>query len=84
MDGRSPFDFIHGKPVNFIFRRQDIERRIKELDFSNVRPTLKDAVAGDITAALPYRSLTNILGFIHEKHINLLYSHYKRHRHKSS
>ena len=36
----------------------------KELDFSNVRPTLKDAVAGDITAALPYRSLTNILGFI--------------------
>lgn len=36
----------------------------KELDFSNVKPTLKDAVAGDITAALPYRSLTNILGFI--------------------
>lgn len=36
----------------------------KELDFSNVKPTLKDAVAGDITAAMPYRSLTNILGFI--------------------
>ena len=35
-----------------------------ELDFSNVKPTLKDAVAGDITAAMPYRSLTNILGFI--------------------
>lgn len=36
----------------------------KELNFSNVKPTLKDAVAGDITAAMPYRSLTNILGFI--------------------
>lgn len=36
----------------------------KELAFSNVKPTLKDAVAGDITAAMPYRSLTNILGFI--------------------
>ena len=28
------------------------------------KPTLKDAVAGDITAAMPYRSLTNILNFI--------------------
>jgi len=36
----------------------------KELDQSNLRPTLPDAVAGDITAALPYRSMTNILGFI--------------------
>ena len=27
----------------------------KELAFSNVRPTLPDAVAGDITAAMPYR-----------------------------
>ena len=31
---------------------------------SNVRPTLPDAVAGDITAAMPYRAMTNILNFI--------------------
>lgn len=36
----------------------------KELSFSNVRPTLVDAVAGDITAALPYRTMISILGFI--------------------
>ena len=36
----------------------------KELAFSNVRPTLKDAVAGDITAAMPYRSMINIINFI--------------------
>ena len=36
----------------------------KELMQSNVRPTLPDAVAGDITAAMPYRTLTNILNFI--------------------
>ena len=36
----------------------------KELSQSNVRPTLPDAVAGDITAAIPYRTMTNIIGFI--------------------
>lgn len=36
----------------------------KELAFSNVRPSLPDAVAGDITAAMPYRAMTNIIGFI--------------------
>ena len=36
----------------------------KELQQSNVRPTLPDAVAGDITAAMPYRTLTSILNFI--------------------
>ncbi|MGN1099242.1 MAG: NAD(P)/FAD-dependent oxidoreductase, partial [Christensenellales bacterium] len=36
----------------------------KELVRSNVKPTLSDAVAGDITAAMPYRSLTNIVNFI--------------------
>ena len=36
----------------------------KELAFSNVRPTLPDAVAGDITAAMPYRSMINIINFI--------------------
>lgn len=36
----------------------------KELMHSNVRPTLPDAVAGDITAAMPYRAMTNILNFI--------------------
>ena len=35
-----------------------------ELSQSNLRPSLKDAVAGDITAAMPYRAMTNILGFI--------------------
>ncbi len=36
----------------------------KELSFSNVKPTLPDAVAGDITAAMPYRTMTNIINFI--------------------
>lgn len=36
----------------------------KELSRSNVRPTLLDAVAGDITAAMPYRAMVNIIGFI--------------------
>ena len=36
----------------------------KELVQSNVRPTLPDAVAGDITAAMPYRAMVNIINFI--------------------
>lgn len=36
----------------------------KELSQSNIKPTLKDAVAGDITAAMPYRAMTNIIEFI--------------------
>lgn len=36
----------------------------KELSRSNLRPTLVDAVAGDITAAMPYRAMTNIINFI--------------------
>ena len=36
----------------------------KELSQSNLRPTLPDAVAGDITSAMPYRAMTNIIGFI--------------------
>lgn len=36
----------------------------KELMQSNLRPTLPDAVAGDITAAMPYRAMTNIINFI--------------------
>ena len=36
----------------------------KELDRSNVRPTLPDAVAGDITSALPYRPMTSIVAFM--------------------
>lgn len=35
-----------------------------ELDNSNVRPTLPDAVAGDITSAMPYRPMLNIINFI--------------------
>ncbi len=37
----------------------------KELARSNVKPTLADAVAGDITAAMPYRAMINIINFIH-------------------
>ena len=37
----------------------------KELNQSNVKPTLPDAVAGDITAAMPYRAMINIINFIH-------------------
>ncbi len=36
----------------------------KELAQSNLKPTLPDAVAGDITAAMPYRSMMNIINFI--------------------
>ena len=36
----------------------------KDLGKSNVKPTLVDAVAGDITAALPYRAMLNIINFI--------------------
>ena len=36
----------------------------RELFRSNLRPTLPDAVAGDITAAMPYRAMTNIVNFI--------------------
>ena len=36
----------------------------EELAQSNVRPTLPDAVAGDITAAMPYRAMMNIINFI--------------------
>ena len=36
----------------------------KEIEQSNLKPTLPDAVAGDITAAIPYRAMTNIINFI--------------------
>ena len=36
----------------------------KELNQSNLKPTLPDAVAGDITAAMPYRAMVNIINFI--------------------
>ena len=36
----------------------------EELSQSNVRPTLPDAEAGDITAAMPYRAMMNIINFI--------------------
>lgn len=35
-----------------------------ELYNSNVRPTLTDAVAGDITSAMPYRTMISIINFI--------------------
>ncbi len=36
----------------------------KELSQSNVQPTIPDAVAGDITSAMPYRAMLNIINFI--------------------
>lgn len=36
----------------------------RELSRSNLKPTLPDAVAGDITAAMPYRAMMNIINFI--------------------
>lgn len=36
----------------------------KELDQTNVKITLPDAVAGDLTSAIPYRPMMNILNFI--------------------
>ena len=38
----------------------------EDLMRSNVKPTLQDAVAGDITSAMPYRSMLSILNFIEE------------------
>lgn len=35
-----------------------------ELNRSNITPTLPDAIAGDITAAMPYRTMTDIIEFI--------------------
>ena len=35
-----------------------------ELERSNVKPTLTDAIAGDITSAMPYRTMLNIINFI--------------------
>ena len=40
------------------------KRTWQDLTRSNVRPTLPDAVAGDLTAAMPYRTLMNIIKFI--------------------
>ena len=37
----------------------------EEMDRGNLKPTLPDAVAGDITAAIPYRTMTNIINFIY-------------------
>ena len=37
----------------------------EELSRSNIVPSLPDAVAGDVTAAMPYRAMTNIINFIH-------------------
>ena len=36
----------------------------EELARSNLKPTLPDAVAGDITAAMPYRAMVNIIAFM--------------------
>lgn len=41
----------------------------KELDESSLRPTLTDAVAGDITSAMPYRPMLSILNFIKQMDI---------------
>lgn len=35
-----------------------------ELNRSNVKPTLPDAIAGDITSAMPYRAMLSIINFI--------------------
>ena len=49
-----------------------------ELAQSNVKPTLKDAVAGDITAAMPYRAMTNIIEFI--KMLDMVVPGFHRHQ----
>ena len=36
----------------------------EELSRTNLKPTLTDAVAGDITSAIPYRTMISILNFI--------------------
>ncbi|MCR5608536.1 MAG: FAD-dependent oxidoreductase [Lachnospiraceae bacterium] len=36
----------------------------KELAQTNVKPSMPDAIAGDITSAMPYRTMVNIISFI--------------------
>jgi hypothetical protein len=38
----------------------------EELSRTNLKPTLSDAIAGDITAAIPYRTMVCILNFIEQ------------------
>ncbi len=38
----------------------------EELTRTNLKPTLTDAVAGDITSSIPYRTMTSILNFIEQ------------------
>ena len=40
-----------------------------ELNKTNLKPSLADAVAGDITAAIPYRTMTCILNFIEQMNV---------------
>lgn len=40
-----------------------------ELTQSNIKSTLIDAVAGDLTSAMPYRTMTNIINFIKSMNI---------------
>ncbi len=40
-----------------------------ELNKTNIKPSLTDAVAGDITAAIPYRTMTCILNFIEQMNV---------------
>lgn len=40
-----------------------------ELSKTNIKPSLTDAVAGDITAAIPYRTMTCILNFIEQMNV---------------
>lgn len=51
----------------------------KELAQSNLKPTLPDAVAGDITAAMPYRAMINIINFI--KAVDMLFRALRRTKH---
>ena len=52
------------QPIAYAQKVGELRTWPQELARSNVRPTLRDAVAGDITAAMPYRAMVNIIEFI--------------------
>ena len=41
----------------------------QELETNKVKPTLVDAVAGDITFAMPYRAMLSIINFIKQMNV---------------
>ena len=53
-----------GELTNMLGAGHILVQRFGDILDGNLKPTLPDAVAGDITAAMPYRAMINIINFI--------------------